>query len=220
MGRMGRTFLGVLQIQRMLARNSTRLGGARPAGMKGLPLYWAFAVALLAQLGHLIEHISAAIQGRGLFGPQLDSEVSHLVFNSAIAVFSVALAAMYRRNPWVYPLVVIALFHGVEHVYIYDQFTKTGVSDGPGLLGIGGLIGVVPLDRLDLHNVYNGFEMILMVLGFWNEAEVSLLTAEQGMNPGKVSVSGDALALPRSHMPSRLAGERTRPGPSARRRRP
>jgi hypothetical protein len=35
----------------------------------------------------------------------------------------------------------------------------------------GGACGVIPLDRFDLHNVYNGFEMILMVLGFWRETE-------------------------------------------------
>jgi hypothetical protein len=127
----------------------------------------------LAQLGHLIEHISVAIQGKGLLGAQFDSEASHLVFNGAIAVLSVVLVLVYPRNPWVYPLVVLSIFHGIEHVYIYDQYLRTGVTNGPGLLGRGGAIGLIPLDRLDLHNVYNGLEMILMTLGFWHETNLS-----------------------------------------------
>lgn len=141
--------------------------------IRGGPLAgrWLFAWVFLAQLGHLIEHISVAIQGRGLIGPQFDSELSHLFFNCAIAVLSVVLVLVYPRNPWVYPLMVLAVFHGIEHVYIYSEFLKTGISMGPGLLGRGGAIGLVPLERLDLHNIYNGLEMILIALGFWNESE-------------------------------------------------
>jgi hypothetical protein len=122
----------------------------------------------------LIEHISVAIQGKGLLGSQFDNELSHLVFNGAIALLSIALVLVYPRNPWVYPLLV---FHEIEHMYIYHQFLQTGVTNGPGLLGRGGAIGLVPLDRLDLHNVYNGVEVVLMMLGFWNETEI-LLTDE------------------------------------------
>jgi hypothetical protein len=87
---------------------------------------------------------------------------------------SIVLIAVYPRNPWVYPLALLSLVHGIEHIYIFDEFTRTGVSGGPGLFGRGGAIGLIPLDRLELHNVYNGFEMILMVLGFWNETEILL----------------------------------------------
>jgi hypothetical protein len=132
---------------------------------------WLFAWVFLAQLGHLIEHISVAIQGKPLLGSAFDSELSHLIFNGAIAVLAVVLVLVYPRNPWVYPLVILAIFHGIEHVYIYDQFLKTGVSNGPGLLGRGGAIGLIPLDRLDLHNVYNGLELTLMTLGLWHESE-------------------------------------------------
>jgi hypothetical protein len=132
---------------------------------------WLFAWVFLAQLGHLIEHISVAIQGKALLGSQFDSELSHLLFNGLIASVSLALVAVYPRNPWVYPLSLLSMFHGVEHVFIFNQFVKTGVSNGPGLLGLGGAIGLIPLDRLDLHNVYNGFEMVLMVLGLWHEVE-------------------------------------------------
>jgi hypothetical protein len=135
---------------------------------------WLFAWVFLAQLGHLIEHISVAIQGHGLLGSQFDSEISHLLFNGAIAILSIALVLVYPRNPWVYPLVVLSIFHGIEHVYIYHQFLQTGITNGPGLLGRGGAIGIIPLERLDLHNVYNGFETIFMVLGFWAETEVLL----------------------------------------------
>jgi hypothetical protein len=138
---------------------------------------WLFAWVFLAQLGHLIEHISVAVQGKALLGPQFDSELSHLLFNGLIAIMSLVLVAVYPRNPWVYPLAVLCVFHGIEHAYIFEQFMRTGLVNGPGLLGQGGAIGIVPLVRVDLHNVYNGLEMILMVLGFWNETE-ALLTEE------------------------------------------
>jgi hypothetical protein len=138
---------------------------------------WLFAWVFLAQLGHLIEHISVAIQGKALLGSQFDSELSHLLFNGVIAVLSVVLVMVYPRNPWVYPLLVIAVFHGIEHIYIYDQFLRNGVLNGPGLLGRGGAIGLIPLDRLDLHNVYNGVEVILMLLGFGHEVTEMLANA-------------------------------------------
>jgi hypothetical protein len=136
---------------------------------------WLFAWVFLAQLGHLIEHISVAVQGKGLLGTQFDSELSHLLFNNAIAILAVALLVAYPRNPWVYPLLVIAVFHGMEHIYIYAQFLRTGTAGGPGLFGIGGAIGIVPLARLDLHNVYNGLEMMLIAIGLWHEADTKLV---------------------------------------------
>jgi hypothetical protein len=139
---------------------------------------WLFAWVILAQLGHLIEHISVAIQGKPLLGPQFDSELSHLLFNGLVAIVSLVLVGVYPRNPWVYPLSVLSVFHGIEHVYIFNEFLKTGVSNGPGLLGLGGAIGVIPIDRLDLHNLYNGMEMILMVLGFGFETD-KLLEAQE-----------------------------------------
>jgi hypothetical protein len=137
-----------------------------------------FGFAFMAQLGHLIEHIIKAITGAGLLGAAADNEFSHLLFNGLIALVALALVVLYRRNPWVYPLVVLSVFHGIEHVYIYAQFLVRGITDGPGLLGAGGAIGVLPIDRLDLHNLYNGFEMILMVLGFTHESDGLLEQAE------------------------------------------
>jgi len=135
---------------------------------------WLFVFVLIAQFGHLIEHIAVALTGKALLGAAADTEVSHLVFNLMIALLAVGLVAVYPKNVWVYPLLALAFLHGVEHVYIYEQFARTGVNNGPGLFGIGGAIGVIPLDRLDLHNVYNGFEMIFMVLGVGLQIEVTL----------------------------------------------
>lgn len=131
---------------------------------------WLFGWVFAAQLGHLIEHIAKAITGAGLLGPSFDSEPSHLLFNGAIAILSLVLVLAYPRNPWVYPLAAISTLHGVEHVYIFEQYVRTGLTQGPGLLGIGGAVGVIPLERLDLHNVYNGTEAILLTLGLSFEA--------------------------------------------------
>src|SRR5712692_6442318 len=108
-----------------------------------------FGFVFAAQLGHLIEHIAKAISGQGLLGPAADTELTHLLFNGLVAAFALALV-------WVYPLAVLSVLHGIEHVYIYEQYLRTGVTNGPGLFGLGGAIGIIPLDRLDLHNVYNG----------------------------------------------------------------
>jgi len=81
----------------------------------------------------------------------------------------------YPRNPWVYPLLVISILHAIEHVYIFHMYVQTGVTSGPGLFGLGGAIGILPLPRIDLHNVYNGVEVILLGLGVWHETEMTLI---------------------------------------------
>lgn len=130
------------------------------------------------QVGHLIEHIAKAVSGQGLLGLAADNELSHLLFNSLIAVLSVCLIRVYPMNPWVYPLALLCVFHALEHVYIFQQYVRTGTVNGPGLLGIGGAFGIIPLERLDLHNAYNGLEVILMTLGFTYEAQVVMPTEE------------------------------------------
>jgi hypothetical protein len=165
-----------------LGRSATHLSYARViAILRGGPLQglWLFAWVFLAQLGHLIEHISVAIKGSGLFGPAADTEFTHLLFNGAIAVLAIALVLTYPRDPWVYPLAVVTTLHLAEHIYIYQQFLRTGLVNGPGLLGLGGALGVIPLPRLELHNVYNGVEMMLIALGFWYEAEARLVDVEE-----------------------------------------
>ena len=140
---------------------------------------WLFAYVFLAQLGHLVEHIAKQVTGAGVFGAALDSEPSHLIFNGAIALLVLVLVAVYRRNPWVYPLAVLSVFHGIEHAYIFELFVRTGLVEGPGLLGKGGAIGLIPLDRLDLHNIYNGTEVILLQLGLWHEVESTFAEGSQ-----------------------------------------
>lgn len=143
------------------------------ASLRAGPLagLWLFAWVFVAQLGHLIEHIAKAITGAGLLGPSFDSELSHLLFNGAIAILAILLVHAYPRNPWVYPLAAISVLHGIEHVYIFEQFLRTGLTSGPGLLGSGGVIGLFPLGRLELHNFYNGLELILIVRGFGVEID-------------------------------------------------
>ena len=104
--------------------------------------------------------------------------MSHFLFNGAIAILSIVLIAVYPRNPWVYPLCAISLFHESEHVYIFSQYLQTGITGGPGLLGLGGLWGIFPIPRLQLHNIYNGFEVILLTLGFIFETETLLAKSE------------------------------------------
>lgn len=133
-----------------------------------------FGSVLAAQVGHLIEHILVRLTGAPFFGPAADSEELHLAFNGLVAVIALVLLWTFPRNPWVYPLALLSVFHGIEHVYIYELYLRTGFTNGPGLLGLGGAIGLVPLDRLDLHNVYNGLEVILISLGFWEEMEGNL----------------------------------------------
>jgi hypothetical protein len=142
---------------------------------------WIFGVVMLAQIGHLIEHIAVKVQGSGLLGTTFDNELSHLLFNGVIALWAVVLVVTYPRNPWVYPLVVLSLVHGVEHIYIFAEFVRLGVSNGPGVLARGGVVGIIPLVREDLHNVYNGLEAILMVLGFSHEVHATFL--EDGALP-------------------------------------
>lgn len=153
---------------------AARLGEAAAAirGRRRLSL-GLFVYVFAAQLGHLIEHISVALRGAPLLGSQFDSEVSHLVFNGLIAVLALALVAVFPRNPWVYPLATLSVFHSIEHVYIFEQWLRTGIANGPGLLGQGGAFGLIPLPRVDLHNVYNGLEVVLLAAGFWNEVEAA-----------------------------------------------
>jgi hypothetical protein len=129
----------------------------------------SFGFVFTLQIGHVFEHIAKTLTGQGLLGAQADSEVSHLFFNSLILVLSLRLVYVYPRNFWVYPLAVVCAFHAVEHVYIFEQYLRTGEVNGPGLLGQGGAFGLFPIERLDLHNIYNGVELILMALGFQHE---------------------------------------------------
>ncbi len=140
-----------------------------------------FAVIFWLQVGHMVEHLSLAFRGQPLLGVEADSQFFHFFFNSAIAIIAAALVLRHPRNPWVYALAAVALLHESEDLYVYARFVLTsGSVDGPisegeaGLMGVGGALGLIPLQQIDLHNIYNGFEWILVALAFWHEL-VSLL---------------------------------------------
>jgi hypothetical protein len=157
------------------ASQFARIGRLRSIVRRGpLEGRWLFLYALIAQFGHLIEHIAKQLTGAGLLGPAFDSELSHILFNTVIAAIALVLLVIHPRNPWVYPLCVLSVIHGLEHVYIFEQYLRTGAVDGPGLLGQGGAFGIIPIPRIELHNIYNGLEMILIALGFSYETEVML----------------------------------------------
>jgi hypothetical protein len=155
-----------------------RRSAVHPLGIASLKLA-LFGFVFASQLAHLAEHILIKLTGAAVLGSAANSEETHLFFNGFVAVWAMALVWAFPRNPWVYPLALLSIFHGIEHAYIFEQYLRTGVTHGPGLLGLGGAIGWIPLNRLDLHNVYNGFEMILMVLGLWNETEALLAERAQ-----------------------------------------
>lgn len=141
----------------------------------------AFGLLFSLQLGHLIEHILLVLSGKPFFGQAAQSQMWHFSFNTTIGVVAVIVLLVYRRNPWVYPLVLITSMHGIEDAYRYVQFViGTGQLDGllsladPQLFGIGGRIGLIPLEPTDLHNLWNGLEWILITLGFAHEVEATL----------------------------------------------
>lgn len=144
---------------------------------------WLFGVIAAAQLGHVIEHISLTLRGTPLLGAAFDTEISHFVFNEFIALASVLLIIVYPRNVWAYVLCVIAIAHGIEHGFIVYQFLQTGLPDSPGFLGHGGALGVLPIARNDLHNFYNGAELVLLVLGFTYELDRFLDNREELLMP-------------------------------------
>jgi hypothetical protein len=90
-----------------------------------------------------------------------------------VAIVALMLARQLPRNLWVYPLAGVALAHGLEHAYAYGHLLTSGVGASRGLLGTGGVIGLIPLPPVDLHNVYNGVELILLTLGLQYEIDTS-----------------------------------------------
>ncbi len=120
----------------------------------------------LTQVGHLGEHLTQMTQlhllhldkhhAHGIFGA-LDIEWVHFAWNTWVAVAIVALVAGgMRRNPWLWPTLLLAGWHEVEHVYILATYLTTSIPGTPGLLAAEGAIGGgLPLTRPDLHFIYN-----------------------------------------------------------------
>ena len=145
-------------------------------------LYGFFGALTLFQLGHMTEHAAELVQlfvnhgnlaqSHGVFGV-LDNEVVHFYWN--IGVWLGIAFLLYRlgsRNLWLWIAFVAASLHMVEHFYLYwlyvfhQEFWLAG--GWAGILGKGGLLGSA-LDRPYLHFVYNYFEVVPLVIAFWDQ---------------------------------------------------
>ncbi len=136
----------------------------------------AFTFLLLAQTGHLLEHVAQMVQihtlgltgsdARGIVG-QLDIEWVHFVWNAVVVVLLGILLFHFRSNGWLVAAGVFAAWHLVEHDVIMMSFLATGISGSPGLLAAGGAIGGgLPISRPDLHFLYNVVETTLIAVAY------------------------------------------------------
>ena len=136
----------------------------------------AFTFLLLAQTGHLVEHVAQMVQihtlgltgsdARGIVG-QLDLEWVHFVWNAVVVVLLGILLFHFRSNGWLVAAGVFAAWHLVEHDVIMMSFLATGISGSPGLLAAGGAIGGgLPISRPDLHFLYNVVETALIAVAY------------------------------------------------------
>lgn len=135
-----------------------------------------FALLLVAQAGHLVEHIVQVTQlyvwgvpkqhAHGIVGA-LDIEWVHFAWNFLVLAAVILVAGWFRASPWILGALVLASWHQIEHTYILMVYLTTGVSGTPGFLARGGTIaGGLPLPRPVLHFVYNIVEMVPLVIGF------------------------------------------------------
>jgi hypothetical protein len=135
-----------------------------------------FFVLVVTQGAHFLEHVAqmvqihllglSGLQARGILG-MLDIEWVHFIWNSWVLICAVLLVFLFRKNPWLWVLVVISVWHEIEHVYIMSVFLRTGHPGAPGLLARGGAIGGgVPLSRPDLHFYYNLLEELVLIIAY------------------------------------------------------
>ncbi len=135
-----------------------------------------FFILVVTQGAHVLEHVAqmvqihllglSGLQARGIFG-MLDIEWVHFIWNSWVLLFAVLLVFLFRKNPWLWVLLVISVWHEMEHVYIMSVFLRTGHIGAPGLLARGGAIGGgLPLSRPDLHFFYNLLEELVLIIAY------------------------------------------------------
>ncbi|MCA1840771.1 MAG: hypothetical protein LC723_10645, partial [Actinobacteria bacterium] len=94
----------------------------------------------------------------------------HYIWNSLVFTSTLLLLWKFRSNTWLWVAFVFAVWHQFEHTYILSVYLQTGMSGSPGLLSKGGLIaGGLPIVRPVLHTLYNVFEMIPLIIGFFVE---------------------------------------------------
>ncbi|MEA2662136.1 MAG: hypothetical protein QOH08_1708 [Chloroflexota bacterium] len=136
----------------------------------------AFTLLLLAQTGHLFEHVAQMVQihalgltgsdARGIAG-QLDIEWVHFVWNAGVVALLGALLYHSRSNRWLVFACLFAAWHLIEHDVIMMSFLATGIPGSPGLLSSGGAIGGgLPLSRPDLHFLYNVIETVSIAVAY------------------------------------------------------
>ncbi len=135
-----------------------------------------FFVLVVTQGAHLLEHVFQMIQIHILGIPAalanglisiLNTEVTHFVWNIWVLALTVALIFFFPRNHWLKAVLVVSIWHTIEHTYLLYEALKTGISGLPGLLGQGGLIGGgLPLSRPDLHFFYNFIEEALLLVAY------------------------------------------------------
>jgi hypothetical protein len=135
-----------------------------------------FFILVVTQGAHFLEHVAqmvqihllglSGLQARGILG-MLDLEWVHFIWNSWVLLYAVLLVFLFRKNPWLWVLLVISVWHEIEHVYIMSVFLHTGHVGAPGLLAHGGAIGGgLPLSRPDLHFYYNLLEELVLIIAY------------------------------------------------------
>jgi len=135
-----------------------------------------FFILVVTQGAHVLEHVAqmvqihllgfSGLQARGIIG-MLDIEWVHFIWNSWVLLCAVLLVFLFRKNPWLWVLLVISVWHEIEHVYIMSVFLRTGHIGAPGILARGGAIGGgLPLSRPDLHFFYNFLEEIVLIIAY------------------------------------------------------
>ena len=154
-----------------------------------------FFILVVTQGAHVLEHVAqmvqihllglSGLQARGIFG-MLDLEWVHFIWNSWVLICAVLLVFLFRKNPWLWVLLVISVWHEIEHVYIMSVFLRTGHPGAPGLLARGGAIGGgLPLSRPDLHFYYNLLEELVLIMAYLSQIQ-------------RLPRSDEILPLPRS----------------------
>ena len=145
----------------------------------------AFTLLVLAQTGHVLEHVAQMVQihalgltgsdARGIVG-QFDIEWVHFIWNAGVVGLLGALLIRSRSDKWLVAACVFAAWHLVEHDVIMMSFLATGIPGSPGLLASGGAIGGgLPVSRPDLHFVYNVIETALIALAYRGKLRVRLI---------------------------------------------
>jgi hypothetical protein len=159
-----------------------------------------FFILVVTQGAHLLEHVAqmvqihllglSGLQARGILG-MLDLEWVHFIWNSWVLLCAVLLVFLFRKNPWLWVLLVISVWHEIEHVYIMSVFLRTGHPGAPGLLASGGAIGGgLPLSRPDLHFFYNLLEELVLIMAYLYQIQRLAMVDEILPPPGSPFLTG------------------------------